>query len=61
MASPPKVVLCALLGAPAIVGWLAPYFVYQKVRLKKARQVEPFIDAKMEEVYALCEKGQSLL
>ena len=61
VASPPKVELCALLGAPAIAGWLAPYFVYQKVRQKKARQVEPFINAKMEEVYALCEKGQGLL
>ena len=60
-AKPPQVILCALLGAPAIAGWIAPYFVYQWVRHQKARQVEPFIAAKMEEVYALCEKGQSLL
>lgn len=60
-ASPPKVGLCALLGVPAIAGWLATYFVYRQAKLKRTRQVEPFISAKMEEVYTLCEKGQSLL
>lgn len=60
-AHPPRIALCIILAIPAFAGWLAPYFVYQKVKHQKARQVEPFIAAKMEEVYSLCEKGQSLL
>lgn len=60
-AATPHVLLCAVLAVPAIAGWIAPYFVYQKVKHQKTRQVEPFIEAKLEEVYTLCEKGQSLL
>lgn len=60
-AKPPHVILCAVLAVPAFAGWIAPYFVYQKVKQQKNRQVEPFIEAKMEEIYTLCEKGQSLL
>lgn len=60
-AEPPQLVLSIVLAVPAFAGWIAPYFVYRQAKLKKARQVEPFINAKMEEVYALCEKGQGLL
>ena len=60
-AKPQRIILCIVLAVPAFAGWIAPYFVYQKIRHQKARQVEPFINAKMEEVYTLCEKGQSLL
>lgn len=60
-AKPPHVILCAVLAVPAFAGWIAPYFVYQKVKHQKTRQVQPFIEAKMEEIYTLCEKGQSLL
>ena len=60
-ASPPQIVLCIILAVPAFAGWIAPYFVYQKVKCQRTRQVEPFISAKMEEIYALCEKGQGLL
>lgn len=60
-AKPPQTVLCIVLAIPTFAGWIAPCFVYQKVRRQKTRQVEPFINAKMEEVYTLCEKGQSLL
>lgn len=60
-AKPPIMWLCALLGFPAIAGWIAPFFVYQKVYTKKARRTEPFIEQKMEEIYSMCEKGQKLL
>ena len=43
------------------VAGIAPYFVYRILRDKKTRQVNPFIEEKIEEIYALCEKGQSLL
>lgn len=60
-AKPPQAVWCAVLAVPAIAGWAAPYFVYQKVKHRKTQKVALFIEAKMEEIYALCEKGQSLL
>ncbi len=60
-ANPPHIVLCILLAVPAFAGWIAPCFVYRKVKQQKARQVEPFLEEKMEEIYALCEKGHSLL
>lgn len=60
-AKPQHIVLCAILGVPAFAGWIAPYFVYQNVKQQKTKQVEPFIADKLEEVYTLCEKGQSLL
>ena len=61
VADPPRIVLSILLAVPAFAGWIAPYFVYQKVRDKKTRQVNPFIEEKIEEIYAMCEKGRSLL
>ena len=60
-AAPPRVLLCIVLAVPAFAGWIAPYFVYRILRDKKTRQVNPFIEEKIEEIYALCEKGQSLL
>ena len=60
-ADPPRIALCILLAIPGFVGWIAPYFVYRIVRDKKTRQVNPFIEEKTEEIYAMCERGQSLL
>ena len=60
-AEPPRVLFCILLAIPAFAGWIAPYFVYRWVRDKKTRQVNPFIEEKMDEIYGICEKGQSLL
>ena len=60
-ADPPRILLCILLAVPAFAGWIAPYVVYRIVRDRKTRQVNPFIENKMEEIYAMCEKGQSLL
>lgn len=60
-AAPPRILLCIVLAVPAFAGWIAPYFVYRILRDKRTRQVNPFIEEKTEEIYALCEKGQSLL
>ena len=60
-AAPPRVLLCIVLAIPAFAGWAAPSFVYRKIKHKKTQQVEPFIEAKREEIYTLFEKGQSLL
>lgn len=60
-ATPPIIWLCVLFGILGFAGWIAPYFVYTAVKNKKTRQITPFIEAKTEEIYELCEKGQSLL
>ena len=52
---------CVLLAIPGFGGWIAPYFLYRTAMDKKARQVQPFIEAKLEEIYQICEKGHSLL
>lgn len=61
VAEPHRVLLCIVLAVPAFAGWIAPYFVYRILRDKKTRQVTPFMEEKIEEIYAMCEKGQSLL
>lgn len=61
VADPPIVWLCILLAIPGFGGWIAPVFLYRAARDKKARQVQPFIEAKLEEIYEICEKGHSLL
>lgn len=61
VADPPIIWLCVLLAIPGFGGWIAPYFLYRTAMDKKARQVQPFIEAKLEEIYQICEKGHSLL
>ena len=60
-ADPPIIWLCIVLAVPGFIGWIAPYFLYGYLKRKKTRQVTPFIEEKIEEIYGLCEKGQSLL
>lgn len=60
-ASPPVIWLCVLLGIPAFAGWILPYFIYQKIKMRKTQQVTPFIEAKYDEIYEICEKGHGLL
>ena len=61
VAEPPIIWLCILLAIPAFAGWIFPYFIYKKAYTKKTKQVTPYIEAKYEEIYGLCEKGHSLL
>ena len=60
-ADPPVIWLCVLLAVPAFAGWIAPYFIYRKLKERKTREVTPYIEEKYEEIYAVCEKGNSLL
>lgn len=61
VADPPIIWLCVLLAIPGFLGWITPYWIHRAAKDKKTRQVQPFIEAKMEEIYELCEKGHSLL
>lgn len=56
----PVVWLMILLAVPGFTGWIAPYFLYQMLARKKAAEVEPLIEQKYDEIYAVCEKGDRL-
>lgn len=53
--------LSIVLAIPAFIGWIIPYYVYRfKVRTT-TQKVQPIIEAKIEEIYEICEKGHALL
>ncbi len=60
-AQPPNYILCLLLAIPGFLGWIFPCFLYKKVVGKKAEKIIPLIDAKYDEIYKICEKGNKLL
>lgn len=60
-AEPPIVWLCALLGVPGVLGWILPYFIYRQGAARQVKKVTPFIEAKYDEIEAICAKGYSLL
>lgn len=60
-AQPPMIIACIVLAIPGFSGWILPYFVYRKVERKQTAKVNPYIDAKYDEIYEICEKGNKLL
>lgn len=58
---PPRYLLAILLAIPAFAGWILPSFFYRHQLQRQSRKVQPFIEAKYDEIYQLCEKGHSLL
>ena len=60
-AQPPHVVLCIILAVPGFIGWILPYFLYRRVREKETEKITPLIEAKYDEIYEICEKGNRLL
>lgn len=53
--------LMIVLAVPGFLGWILPYFCYQKVKQNKTAQVTPMIDQKQDEIYAVCEHASGLL
>lgn len=60
-AQPPHIVLCILLAIPGFLGWIFPYFVYKRQVEKQTEKMAPLIEAKYDEIYEICEKGNKLL
>lgn len=60
-AQPPHYILCILLAIPGFLGWIFPYFLYKKVVGKQTEKITPLIEAKYDEIYEICEKGNKLL
>ena len=49
------------LAVPGFLGWIAPYFCYRKMRLRRDAQVAPIIEEKNDEIYMVCQQGFRLL
>lgn len=60
-AQPPHYILCILLAIPGFLGWIFPYFLYKRIAEKQAGKIVPLIEAKYDEIYEICEKGNRLL
>jgi len=60
-AQPPYYILCILLAIPGFLGWIFPYFLYRKIVGKQTEKLTPLIEAKYDEIYEICEKGNKLL
>ncbi len=60
-AQPPNYILCILLAVPGFLGWLFPHFLYKKIAGKQTEKITPLIEAKYDEIYEICEKGNKLL
>ena len=60
-AQPPHYILCILLAIPGFLGWIFPYFLYKKIVRKQTEKITPLIEAKYDEIYELCEKGNKIL
>lgn len=59
-AAQPAWVLCAILAVPGIVCWGAAPLLYKKLVAARTTEVNNAIKKKYDEIYSLCEKGQSL-
>lgn len=60
-AQQPYYILSILLAIPGFLGWIFPYIVYKKVAGKQTEKINPLIEAKYDEIYEICEKGNKLL
>ena len=53
--------MMVILAVPGFLGWIIPYFSYQKLRQRREEQLAPMIEQKYDEIYTLCEQGCRLL
>lgn len=58
---PPLILLTILLGLPAVMGWILPVFFHKVFIRRNVKKLTPLIEAKYDEVYEVCEKGNRLL
>lgn len=60
-AQPPYIVLCIILAVPGFLGWILPYFLYRRIQRRETEKITPLIEAKYDEIYEICGKGNKLL
>ena len=50
-----------IFAIPGFLGWILPYFLYKKIVRNQTEKLTPMIEAKYDEIYEICEKGNKLL
>lgn len=55
------IILSIILAIPSFIGWIIPYFLFQRISKKKTNKVSPLIDQKYDEIYEVCENANTLL
>ena len=60
-AAEPIVWLCAVLAVPGFILWGAAYPLYRYVQKRRAQEVQPLVEGKLDEMYEVCEKASRLL
>ena len=60
-AAQPLIVLCVILAVPGFLGWILPYFIYQRLKKKKTEEMNRLIGKKQDEISELMQKGHLLL
>ncbi|MBE0069661.1 hypothetical protein, partial [Thermoanaerobacterium thermosaccharolyticum] len=53
--------LSIILAVPGVIGWIIPYFCYEKIKSKKTDEVSPIIEQKYDAIYETCEKANRLV
>jgi len=53
--------LMVVMAIPGFLGWILPYFVYNSLKGKKARSVEPQIEKQHENIYDVCMRANGIL
>ena len=56
-----NVVLCAILGVIAFIGWGLPYFLYKNIFNDAKEKIDPEIDEKYDEINETCKKASTLI
>lgn len=57
----PNIILSILFAIPGFIGWIIPYFVYNKIVEMQTDKVTQLIEEKYDEIYKICERGNKLL
>lgn len=58
---PPDIPACILFAVPAFLCWGAAPLGCKRRAARKTERINPIIEGKYEEIYALCERGHRLL
>ncbi|MGI6006486.1 MAG: hypothetical protein ACOX8E_03225 [Ruminococcus sp.] len=60
-AATPHIILCIILAVPGFLGWILPVLLYRRGVRKQVEKITPLIEAKYDEIYEICKKGNKMI
>ncbi|MBS7578189.1 MULTISPECIES: hypothetical protein [unclassified Enterococcus] len=54
-------ILMVVLAIPGLIGWILPYFIFNKLKLVKTKSFNLIIEKKYDEIYEISKQGNCLL